>query len=179
MTNVRCSSFKIQAHAMFLDTSFNSLNTVLCNIYQNFLVTATRFYHYLKCLPSSRQPKTSLLMGTTFQRHHSHAPYQRYVSDEFVYNQKPLQTLSIWPSTSLRASTDPHPYNLTNAPSADNRSSGQYRFPPPNILDHECNSSQCFVLADSAHTGWHQWPSATCWAGSKVGIVKSTLSSMG
>ena len=61
---------------MFLDTSFNSLNTVLCNIYQNFLVTATRFYHYLKCLPSGRQPKPSLLMGMIFPRHLQSNPCQ-------------------------------------------------------------------------------------------------------
>ncbi|KAI9871385.1 MAG: hypothetical protein M1830_002966, partial [Pleopsidium flavum] len=55
------NSFKIQAHAMFLDTSFNSLSSVLSNIYQFFNESAVKFYHYVKCLPSSKQPHPSLL----------------------------------------------------------------------------------------------------------------------
>ncbi len=56
-------SFKIHAHAMFLDTSLNTHTTVLASIYQSLVETATKFYHYLSCLPSGKMPRPVLLMG--------------------------------------------------------------------------------------------------------------------
>jgi len=64
--NLLDSSFKIQAHAMFLDTSFNSLSSVLSNIYQSFIEAAIKLYHYVKCLPSSKQPHSPLLISKFF-----------------------------------------------------------------------------------------------------------------
>ncbi len=56
-------SFKIQAHAMFLDSSLNSHATVLASIYKSLVETATKFYHYLKSLPAGKMPRPVLLMG--------------------------------------------------------------------------------------------------------------------
>jgi hypothetical protein len=41
---------------MFLDTSFNSFGTVLLNIYDSFIETATKMWRYAKCLPVQKQP---------------------------------------------------------------------------------------------------------------------------
>jgi hypothetical protein len=57
-------SFKIQAHAMFLDTAHNSLSTVQSNIYTAFLETATKMWTYARCLPLGKQPGTKLLIKT-------------------------------------------------------------------------------------------------------------------
>jgi hypothetical protein len=57
-------SFKLQSHAMYLDTTYNSLPTVLTNIYTSFLETATKTYAYARCLPSSKQPTVALLTRT-------------------------------------------------------------------------------------------------------------------
>ncbi|KAG0650734.1 Telomerase reverse transcriptase [Hyphodiscus hymeniophilus] len=58
------NTFKIQAHAMFLDTSHNSLHTVLSNIYSAFIETATKLYTYNRCLPVGKQPGTGLVTKT-------------------------------------------------------------------------------------------------------------------
>ncbi len=60
---VRTDSFKIQAHDMFLDTSFNSLHTVLSNIYSAFTETATKLWIYVRCLPVGKQPGTELMIS--------------------------------------------------------------------------------------------------------------------
>ncbi|KUJ22916.1 uncharacterized protein LY89DRAFT_314076 [Mollisia scopiformis] len=57
-------TFKIQAHAMFLDTSFNSLKTVLSNVYSAFIESATKMWTYAKCLPAGKQPGTQLILKT-------------------------------------------------------------------------------------------------------------------
>jgi len=49
---------------MYLDTTYNSLPTVLANIYNSFLETATKTYTYARCLPSSKQPTVALLTRT-------------------------------------------------------------------------------------------------------------------
>lgn len=48
---------------MFLDTTFNSLSTVLSTIYQNFVEAAMKYYRYAKCMPAKQQPHDSLLIG--------------------------------------------------------------------------------------------------------------------
>ncbi|KAL6716246.1 Telomerase reverse transcriptase [Lecanora helva] len=58
------SAFKIQAHRMFLDSNFNSLNTVLSTIYQNFAETSMKYYRYMKCMGHNGQPHLGLLIGT-------------------------------------------------------------------------------------------------------------------
>ncbi|KAI9814856.1 MAG: hypothetical protein M1832_005658 [Thelocarpon impressellum] len=57
-------AFKIQTHAMFLDTNFNSTATVLSNLYQIFAESAMKFYRYAKCMPPRKQPQTRLLIRT-------------------------------------------------------------------------------------------------------------------
>ncbi|KAI9759141.1 MAG: hypothetical protein M1835_000449, partial [Candelina submexicana] len=49
---------------MFLDTSFNSLTTVLSNVYQIFIESAMKYYGYVKSLPAPKKPKASLLTRT-------------------------------------------------------------------------------------------------------------------
>jgi len=61
---LRTDSFKLQSHAMYLDTSYNSTTTVLTNIYTSFLETATKMWTYAKCLPGGKQPGTNLLIKT-------------------------------------------------------------------------------------------------------------------
>lgn len=57
------SAYKLQTHKMFLDTNFNSLQTVLSNVYQNFLEAAMKYYRYVKSMPRDKQPHTALLTG--------------------------------------------------------------------------------------------------------------------
>ncbi|KAI9782484.1 MAG: hypothetical protein M1839_004970 [Geoglossum umbratile] len=58
------NAFKIQTHAMFLDTDFNTLPTVLTNIHQNFVESAMKFYSYTKSLPYHKQPRPTMLIKT-------------------------------------------------------------------------------------------------------------------
>jgi telomerase reverse transcriptase len=56
------SAFKFQAHAMFFDTDFNDLQTVLKNIYHNFIEAAMKFHRSVKALSSNRRPSQNLLI---------------------------------------------------------------------------------------------------------------------
>lgn len=58
------NAFKIQTHKMFLDTTFNSLATVLSNLYQNFVESAMKYYRYVKCMAANQQPRASLMIST-------------------------------------------------------------------------------------------------------------------
>ncbi|RFU33620.1 hypothetical protein B7463_g2724, partial [Scytalidium lignicola] len=58
------NAFKIQAHAMFFDTSLNSVTTVLSNIYSAFIETATKMWAYARCLPLRNQPSPKLVIKT-------------------------------------------------------------------------------------------------------------------
>lgn len=51
---------------MFLDTSFNSLATVLSNIFIAFVETASKTWTYAKCLPTGKQPGTELMISEYF-----------------------------------------------------------------------------------------------------------------
>lgn len=57
------SSLKIQLHAMFIDTSFNNIKTVLSNLYQCFVESARKCYHYIKSLPKKKYPRVQLLIS--------------------------------------------------------------------------------------------------------------------
>lgn len=57
------STFKIQTHKMFLDTDFNSIKSVLNNIYQNFAESAMKYYRYVKSMQVGKQPRAALLIG--------------------------------------------------------------------------------------------------------------------
>ncbi len=48
---------------MFLDTSFNSIVTVLSTIYQNFVEAAMKYYRYAKCMAGVKHPHVDLLIG--------------------------------------------------------------------------------------------------------------------
>lgn len=50
------SALKIQLHGMFFDTTFNSLDTVLSNLYIAFKDAALRCYYYMKSSSSSNLP---------------------------------------------------------------------------------------------------------------------------
>lgn len=50
---------------MFLDTNFNSPNTVLSTIYQNFVEAAMKYYRYGKSMEHRNQPHLELLTGET------------------------------------------------------------------------------------------------------------------
>jgi hypothetical protein len=49
---------------MFLDTSHNSLSTVLSNIHGAFVETATKMHTYNRCLPNEKQPAPHLIVKT-------------------------------------------------------------------------------------------------------------------
>lgn len=57
------NAFKIKMHAMFLDTSFNSVAIVASNLYKSFYEAAQRMLHYSRCLPKSKQPCSKLIIG--------------------------------------------------------------------------------------------------------------------
>lgn len=57
----RPSALKIQLHGMFFDTSFNSLDTVLSNLYIAFKDAALRCFYYMKSLSASTQPSFKTL----------------------------------------------------------------------------------------------------------------------
>ena len=48
---------------MFTDTAFNSITTVMSNIYQNMLESAIKYCGYAKCLPRTKQPRARILIG--------------------------------------------------------------------------------------------------------------------
>lgn len=47
---------------MFLDTAFNTLPTVLSNVYSAFIESASKMYHYVHCLPLNKQPGVQLII---------------------------------------------------------------------------------------------------------------------
>ncbi len=48
---------------MFFDTSHNSQQTALRNIYTAFVETATKAWAYARCLPRPKRPSNALLIG--------------------------------------------------------------------------------------------------------------------
>lgn len=48
---------------MFLDTNFNSVSSVMSNIYQNFVEAGMKYYRYAKSLRCEQQPHTALMIG--------------------------------------------------------------------------------------------------------------------
>jgi len=59
------SGFKIQLKAMFIDTSLNSVATVLANLYQSFYEAAVRCIEYVRVLSKVRTTCSSLLISTS------------------------------------------------------------------------------------------------------------------
>jgi telomerase reverse transcriptase len=58
-----CSGFKIQLQSMFIDTSFNSVPTVLANLYHSFDDAAVRCLEYMRTLAKSKQTHPRLLIS--------------------------------------------------------------------------------------------------------------------
>lgn len=57
------SALKLQMQAMLLSTSYNSIRTVLSNLYHAFSEVAAKSYHYIRSLPTSKQPGGELLIS--------------------------------------------------------------------------------------------------------------------
>ncbi|KAL9009882.1 MAG: hypothetical protein Q9173_005129 [Seirophora scorigena] len=58
------SAFKIQAHKMFLDTNFNSVGSVLQNMYQNFTESAMKLaLTAFEWVLSRKQTKFGAVLG--------------------------------------------------------------------------------------------------------------------
>ncbi|KAF2794045.1 hypothetical protein K505DRAFT_361455 [Melanomma pulvis-pyrius CBS 109.77] len=58
------NGFKIQLQAMFIDTSFNTVPTVLANLYQSFREAAVRCFAYNRSLSKVRPTHSRLLIKT-------------------------------------------------------------------------------------------------------------------
>lgn len=58
------NSFKIQSNVMFYDTRYNTLSTVLRNLYEAFTESATKAWAYLRCLSSGTQPGSHLIIDS-------------------------------------------------------------------------------------------------------------------
>ncbi|KAL1981064.1 hypothetical protein VTN96DRAFT_3129 [Rasamsonia emersonii] len=58
------ASFRLQTHAMFLDTEHNATRVVLSGIYTNFVETAIKMYRYIKTLRPRARPSPGLVVST-------------------------------------------------------------------------------------------------------------------
>lgn len=58
------NAFKIQSNVMFFDTRHNTLGTVLRNLQDALIETATKAWAYARCLPPGKQPSPRLIMDT-------------------------------------------------------------------------------------------------------------------
>ncbi|OAF54483.2 hypothetical protein VC83_09002 [Pseudogymnoascus destructans] len=58
------NSFKIQCHAMFMDTTFNSPIVVSRNIFESFVECANKMCAYTRCLPTQKQPTADITIRT-------------------------------------------------------------------------------------------------------------------
>lgn len=56
-------TFKIQAHAMFFDTAFNSRQTVRTNIISAFTETAVKMCMYARCLRAGKRPSGRVVIS--------------------------------------------------------------------------------------------------------------------
>jgi hypothetical protein len=57
------SAFRVQMLRMFLDTTFNSVSTVLSNLFEAFFGAATRCFYYHKILPKTRRTSGGFMIG--------------------------------------------------------------------------------------------------------------------
>lgn len=68
------SALKLQMNPMLLSTRYNSLQTVLSNLYHSFSEVAQKSYHYIRSLPANKRPGDRLIIRTLphmFGRCHS------------------------------------------------------------------------------------------------------------
>lgn len=83
------SGFKIQLQAMFIDTSFNSVPTVLANLYQSMQEAAVRSFEYARALSRTRPIHSSLLISTSLSekgRLLSNTAHLRCIADQASAN---------------------------------------------------------------------------------------------
>jgi len=57
------SAIKLHMQAMLLSTNYNSVDTVLSNLYQSFAETALKSYHYIRALPTAKQPRDKVVIS--------------------------------------------------------------------------------------------------------------------
>jgi telomerase reverse transcriptase len=57
------NALKIQMHGMYFDTSFNSLDTALANLYRLFQDAAQRIEHYIRSMPKHTGPSFRSVKG--------------------------------------------------------------------------------------------------------------------
>ncbi|KAK5122386.1 hypothetical protein LTR85_003970 [Meristemomyces frigidus] len=57
------NALKLQMHAMLLSTNYNSLSTVLSNLYHSFSEVAQKTHHYIRSLPAEKQPGDKLVIS--------------------------------------------------------------------------------------------------------------------
>lgn len=57
------NALKLQMRTMHLSTSYNSVATVVVNMYCAFDEVAQKSYSYIKSLPSSKQPASKLMIS--------------------------------------------------------------------------------------------------------------------
>jgi len=57
------NALKLHMHAMLLSTKYNSIDTVLTNLYHAFADVAQKTYHYIRSMPGCKQPGGSLLIS--------------------------------------------------------------------------------------------------------------------
>lgn len=63
MLTARFSTLKLQMQAMLLSTTYNSLQTVLSNLYHSFTEVAQKTYYYIHSLPAAKQPSNDLVIS--------------------------------------------------------------------------------------------------------------------
>ncbi|KAI9796320.1 MAG: hypothetical protein M1833_006405 [Piccolia ochrophora] len=58
------NALKIQMHPMYLSTSHNGLVSAYTHLFAAFFECATKMHAYIKCLPASKQPSSTLIIRT-------------------------------------------------------------------------------------------------------------------
>lgn len=67
LTDTYESTLNMQMHPMLLSTAYNSLATVLANLYHSFSEVAQKSYQYIKSLPPGKQPAEQLIIRACFR----------------------------------------------------------------------------------------------------------------
>lgn len=57
------SAIKLHMQTMLLSTNYNSIDTVLSNLYHSFAETALKSYHYIRALPTAKQPGDKVVIS--------------------------------------------------------------------------------------------------------------------
>lgn len=61
------NALKLQMHSMVLSTEYNSLQTVLSNLYHSFSEVAQKTLHYIRSLPAEKQPGDKLVISESHE----------------------------------------------------------------------------------------------------------------